>query len=225
MKRAADSESTRIAVFVSGNGTNLQALIDAQKGGDLRSGKICLVFSNNPDAYALKRAAANDISVKVLTDADAPGEGEFDAQLLKTMEQYRIEMIVLAGYLRILSAEFLRAFKGKIINVHPSLIPAFCGKGMYGLRVHQAALARGVKITGATVHYVNEIPDGGEIIMQKSVAVCKGDDPEKLQKRVLMNAEWDILPKATEQLARQIILSKEKKAKDGDSAPAKQEKK
>ena len=214
MKKIADSDLTRIAVFVSGGGTNLQALIDAEKAGILRSGKICLVFSGNPDAYALKRAAANDISVKVLTGADAPADGEFDAKLLKTLEQYRIDMIVLAGYLQILSSEFIAAFPGKIINIHPSLIPAFCGKGMYGIRVHQAALQRGVKVTGATVHYVNEIPDGGEIILQKAVTVCKVDTPETLQQRVLKNAEWEILPKAAEHVAREILNAKKKKEQE-----------
>lgn len=214
MRKPADELPIRIAVFVSGGGTNLQALIDAEKAGTLRSGKLCLVFSGNPEAYALKRAAAHDISVKVISRADAPEAEEFESRLLKTLEQYRIEMIVLAGFMRILSPNFLRAFPGKIINIHPSLIPSFCGKGMYGLRVHQAVLERGVKVTGATVHYVNEIPDGGEIILQKAVTVGKADTPETLQKRVMKNAEWVILPRAAEQVARDLLNEKKKKARE-----------
>ena len=214
MKAPNEETASRIAVFVSGGGTNLQALIDAQSSGVLRSGKICLVFSNNPDAFALKRAASSDISVKVISKRDVESEEEFDTKLLKTLEHYSIDMIVLAGYLRILSADFIKNFGGKIINVHPSLIPAFCGKGMYGLKVHQAALARGVKVTGATVHYVNEIPDGGEIILQKSVAISKVDTHETLQQRVMKNAEWEILPRATEMVAREIFVQKKEKRKE-----------
>ncbi len=206
--RVSPAAPARVAVFVAGNGTNLQALIDAQRAGKLRSGELCLVFSTNPDAPALHRAADAGIPTRVITAVEAPDEERFDALLLETLARYNIDLIVLAGYLRILSEEFLTAFRGKIINIHPSLIPSFCGKGMYGLRVHAAALARGVRVTGATVHYVNEIPDGGEIILQKATRVLPGDTPQTLQRRVLEKCEWSILPRATEQVCAQILRAR-----------------
>ena len=187
---------TRIAVMVSSGGTNLQALIDAQKSGVITSGKIELVISNNPDAYALTRAQTNAIPTAVCTNEE---------QIKSSLCEYDIDLIVLAGFMRILSADFIADFKGKIVNVHPSLIPAFCGKGFYGLKVHKAALDYGVKLTGATVHFVNEIPDGGEIIMQKAVEIFEGDTPEILQKRVMEQAEWIILPRAVEKVSSELM--------------------
>lgn len=186
---------TRIAVLVSGGGTNLQALIDAQKGGLIKSGEIVLVASNNPEAYALKRAEENGIKAVLMTS---------EKELLDIFKAEGIELIVLAGFLKILSSEFISSFEGRIINVHPSLIPSFCGKGCYGLHVHEKALAYGVKVTGATVHYVNEIPDGGEIIAQKAVEIMDGDTPEVLQRRVMEQAEWVLLPQAVEQISEKI---------------------
>ncbi len=187
-----------IAVLVSGGGTNLQALIDAQKSGIIKSGKIKLVVSNNANAYALTRAADNGIKTAVILKKECSGQSEFEQKIIDTLKENGIDLIVLAGFMSILSENFTNTFKDRIINVHPSLIPSFCGEGFYGLRVHEAALGKGVKVTGATVHFVNEIPDGGKIIMQKAVEVLDGDTPEILQRRVMEQAEWKILPAATE---------------------------
>lgn len=189
----------KIAVLVSGSGTNLQALIDAQADGSLASGEIVLVVSNRMDAYALERAARAGIPALHL-ESD-----RFEARLGGLLEARGVELIVLAGFLKILSPAFTGRWAGRIINVHPALIPAFCGKGYYGLRIHEAALARGVKVTGATVHFVNEIPDGGEIILQKPVAVLPGDTPETLQERVMRQAEWEILPEAAELVSKKLL--------------------
>lgn len=203
---------TRIAVLVSGGGTNLQALIDAQKAGHLKSGEISLVLSSNSGAYALTRAAENGIHAVAVPRKDCADQAEFERRLLAQLDAYGIELIVLAGFMCILSADFTRGYPRRILNVHPSLIPAFCGKGFYGLRVHEAALSYGVKVTGATVHFVNEIPDGGEILLQKAVPVRRGDTPETLQRRVMEQAEWKLLPRAAEQVAREIQKAKGKKA-------------
>lgn len=194
-----------IAVMVSGGGTNLQALIDAEKSGIINSGSIVLVISNNPNAYALQRAADAGIKAVTITKKACGSQEAFEAAIIAALEEAGVELIVLAGFMSILSADFTARYEKRIINVHPSLIPSFCGQGFYGLHVHEAALAKGVKVTGATVHFVNEIPDGGEIIMQKAVRVLPGDTPEKLQKRVMKQAEWKILPAATEQICSQII--------------------
>lgn len=187
-----------IAVLVSGGGTNLQALINAQASGIIKSGKIGLVISNNPNAFALERAKRAGIPTVVCNKKEFSSAEEFESRLIAVLEEYKTDFIVLAGFMCILSERFTKHFERKIINVHPSLIPSFCGKGFYGLHVHEAALAYGVKVTGATVHFVNEIPDGGEIIMQKAVEVKGGDTPETLQKRVMEEAEWQILPLALE---------------------------
>ena len=188
----------KIAVLVSGGGTNLQALIDAQASGIIKSGKISLVVSNNKDAYALTRAKNAGIDTAVVLKSECSGQAEFEQKIKDVLTEYKIDIIVLAGFMSILSADFTGAYPERIINVHPSLIPSFCGKGFYGLYVHEAALEKGVKVTGATVHFVNEIPDGGRIIMQKAVEVQEGDTPEILQKRVMEQAEWIILPAACE---------------------------
>ncbi len=193
-------ENTRIAVLVSGGGTNLQALIDAQGSGVIRSGKICLVVSNNAGAYALERAAKAGIPGEVVLKKELGSQAAFEERIKELLNQYSIDVIVLAGFMSILSKSFTSCYPKRILNVHPSLIPAFCGEGFYGLRVHEAALSYGVKVTGATVHYVNEIPDGGEIILQKAVEIQPGDTPEILQKRVMEQAEWKILPAAVEQV-------------------------
>lgn len=198
-----------IAVLVSGGGTNLQALIDAQNSGIIESGSIKLVISNNPNAYALTRAANAGIEGRVITRKLCGSQDAFEKALIEALEEKQTDLIVLAGFMSILSAEFTKHFEKRIINVHPSLIPSFCGEGFYGLHVHEAALAKGVKVTGATVHYVNEVCDGGEIIMQKAVNVHEGDTPEKLQKRVMRQAEWKILPAATEKVCAQIIKAEE----------------
>ncbi len=195
---------TKIAVLVSGGGTNLQALIDS---GVLKSGEIVLVVSNNENAYALKRAEKAGIKTAVVVKKGVPQE-EFEESLIKVLEENGIEMVILAGFMCILTGDFTRRYPNRIINVHPSLIPSFCGKGFYGLRVHEAALSYGVKVTGATVHYVNEIPDGGKIIMQKAVEVHDGDTPEILQRRVMEQAEWIILPQAAEKVAESISKSR-----------------
>lgn len=195
----------RIAVFVSGGGTNLQALIDAEKNGTLQSGTICLVVSNNPGAYALERAARAGIPAVTLSRKELGGQEGFEAALTALMEEHSIDLIVLAGFMSILSKDFTTRFHNRIINIHPSLIPSFCGKGFYGLHVHEAALEYGVKVTGATVHYVNEIPDGGRIILQQAVPVLPGDTPETLQKRVMEQAEWKILPQAAQLVAAEIL--------------------
>ena len=198
----------RIAVLVSGGGTNLQALIDAEKSGIIKSGTISLVVSNKADAYALERARLAGIPSVTLLRKELGSQEAFEAALTKLLEDENIDLIVLAGFMSILSESFTRRFKDRIINIHPSLIPSFCGKGFYGLRVHEAALSYGVKVTGATVHYVNEIPDGGRIIAQKAVEVLPGDSPESLQRRVMEQAEWIILPQAAESVAADIIKRK-----------------
>lgn len=199
-----------IAVLVSGGGTNLRALISAQKKGLLHSGRIALVISGRADAYALKRAEKAGIPTAVAAKNACGGQAGMEARICALLEEYAVDLIVLAGFMSILSRDFTSRFDHRIINVHPSLIPAFCGAGFYGLRVHEAALAKGVKVTGATVHYVNEIPDGGEIILQKAVRVYDGDTPELLQKRVMRLAEWKILPAAAELVSEKILKEKEK---------------
>lgn len=195
----------KIAVLVSGGGTNLQALIDAQQSRIINSGRIALVVSNNSSAYALTRAENAGIPTAVVLKKECADQAEFENRILKLLEENKIDMIVLAGFMSILSADFVSHYPERIINVHPSLIPSFCGEGFYGLRVHRAALDYGVKVTGATVHFVNEIPDGGKIILQKAVDVEDGDTPEILQKRVMEQAEWKILPKATELVSAKIL--------------------
>ena len=185
----------KVAVFVSGGGTNLQAILDAQNDV-IRSAKVALVVSSSADAYALQRAEKHGVPSVVLRD---------EADIQRTLEEYGIDMIVLAGYMRILSSEFTARWDKRILNIHPSLIPSFCGKGMYGLRVHEAALAKGVKVTGATVHFVNEVPDGGEIIYQKAVEIEPDDTPEILQRRVMEQAEWLLLPRAIEKVAKEML--------------------
>lgn len=194
----------KIAVFVSGGGTNLQALIDAQQSGALHSGEIALVVSSNPSAYALERAKQAGISSVVCSRKALGSQEAFESAISAALAEHGIQVIVLAGFMSILSESFTRLWPKRILNVHPSLIPAFCGKGMYGLKVHEAALAKGVKVTGATVHFVNEIPDGGEIVLQKAVDILPGDTPEILQKRVMEQAEWVLLPRAVELLCAQI---------------------
>ena len=193
---------TKIAVFVSGGGTNLQALIDAGERGEMPSGEIALVLASNETAYALTRAAENGIPSAVVKRKDFPSQLAYEEKMKEILRENGVEMIVLAGFMSILSENFTSAYPKRIINVHPALIPSFCGKGYYGLHVHEAALEYGVKITGATVHYVNEIPDGGEILLQKAVEVLEGDTPEILQRRVMEQAEWILLPKAAELVAK-----------------------
>ncbi|WP_314111082.1 phosphoribosylglycinamide formyltransferase [uncultured Solobacterium sp.] len=192
-----------IAVLVSGGGTNLQALIDAQ-GKVLQHGKIKLVISSKPDVYALQRAKQASIDHCVIAKRDYVTQEEFSNAILWQLQSYQIDMIVLAGYLSILDETIIRAYPNRIINIHPSLIPSFCGKGYYGLKVHEAALTYGVKVTGATVHIVNEIPDGGKILLQKAVDILPFDTPETLQQRVMEEAEWILLPQATEMIAKEI---------------------
>ena len=192
----------RIAVLVSGGGTNLQAILDAQKSGVITAGEVTLVISNKEGAYALTRAENAGIPAKVLTRKACGGQEGFEKALIEALEENRTDLIVLAGFLSILSEDFTKKYDHRILNIHPSLIPSFCGAGFYGLKVHEAALARGVKVTGATVHYVNEIPDGGEIIAQKAVEILDGDTPEILQKRVMEQAEWVILPQSIEKVVR-----------------------
>ncbi|MGM9603490.1 MAG: phosphoribosylglycinamide formyltransferase [Faecousia sp.] len=196
--------SVKIAVLVSGGGTNLQALIDAQESGILHSGKISLVVSNAAGAYALERAKKAGIPGITLLKKQLGGQMEFEAALQKTLEEYGIDVIVLAGFMTILSGDFTAKWPKRILNIHPALIPSFCGAGFYGLKVHQAALDYGVKVTGATVHYVNHIPDGGEIIAQKAVEVLPRDTPESLQRRVMEQAEWILLPQATEAVCQKL---------------------
>ena len=203
------SRKANIAVLVSGGGTNLQALIDAEKKGILQSGEIRLVIASNPNAYALQRAANNGIDHFAVSKKACGSQREFEKQIIELLEKYNIDFIILAGFLTVLSGDFTKRYDHRIINIHPSLIPSFCGDGFYGLRVHEAALQKGVKVTGATVHYVNEIPDGGEIILQKAVSIRPDDTPETLQKRVMRLAEWKILPQAAE-LVSQKIISEEK---------------
>lgn len=197
------NNKVNIAVLVSGGGTNLQALINAQKSGIITSGEIKLVVSSNKNAYALKRAENAGIKTAVC-ERKGFSQKEFEDNILNALEKEKIEVIVLAGFMSILSANFVKRYPERIINVHPSLIPSFCGEGFYGLRVHKAALDYGVKVTGATVHFVNEIPDGGRIIMQKAVDIEENDTPEALQKRVMENAEWIILPAAAEKVCKEI---------------------
>lgn len=200
---------TNIAVFVSGGGTNLQALIDAQNRGVIKSGRIALVVSSSPDAYALVRAERAGIPCVTADRKQCASQAEFEEKIRSALQAHGIELIVLAGFLSILSEDFVKDYPRRIINVHPSLIPSFCGKGYYGLRVHEEALKYGVKVTGATVHFVNEIPDGGEIIFQKAVAVRENDTPETLQKRVMRLAEWKLLPAAAEKVSAEINAQKE----------------
>ncbi|MBQ7901783.1 MAG: phosphoribosylglycinamide formyltransferase [Clostridia bacterium] len=198
---------TRIAVLVSGGGTNLQAIIDAQKSGIISNGEIAVVIASNSEAYALERARTNNIPA-VAVKRKGVSQSEFEQGIINVLEEYNIDLIVLAGFMCILSENFTKRYPERILNVHPSLIPSFCGKGFYGLHVHEAALEYGVKVTGATVHFVNEIPDGGRIIAQKAVAIEDGDTPEILQKRVMEQAEWIILPQAVERVSSDIRKSK-----------------
>ena len=198
----------RIAVLVSGGGTNLEALLNAQEAGALPPVEIVLVLSSNPEAYALERAKRRGVPAIPLSRKQL-GQEPFEAALMEALTQYRVDLVVLAGFLSILSSDFVRRWPDRIVNVHPSLIPAFCGKGYYGLKVHEAALRRGVRVTGATVHLVNEIPDGGRILLQKAVDILPGDTPETLQRRVMEQAEWVLLPQAAEQLAAHIATEKE----------------
>ena len=195
----------KTAVLVSGGGTNLQALIDAQADGRIDSAEIALVLSNQAGAYALERAARAGIPHETVLRRELGSREAFEARIVSLLEEHGIGLIVLAGFLAILSEDFTRRYDHRILNIHPSLIPSFCGEGYYGLRVHEAALARGVKVTGATVHFVNEIPDGGEIILQKAVPVEAGDTPETLQRRVMEQAEWQLLPAAAELVSAQIL--------------------
>ena len=198
----------RIAVLVSGGGTNLQALIDAQNDGKISSGRISLVISNNPDAYALERAAKAGIPTELAVKRICGNQAAFEDRIKDLLKEYQIDLIVLAGFMSILSEDFTKDYPERIVNVHPSLIPSFCGKGFYGLKVHECALEYGVKVTGATVHFVNEIPDGGRIILQKAVEILEGDTPEILQKRVMEQAEWKILPTAVEMVCKAIVDKK-----------------
>ena len=195
----------RIAVLVSGGGTNLQALIDAQNNGIIKSGEIVLVISNNKDAYALTRAKEAGIKGIYISKKELKSQEAFEDAIIEALEENHIDLIVLAGFMSILSERFTARYDHRIINIHPSLIPSFCGQGYYGLKVHEAALKKGVKVTGATVHFVNEIPDGGEIIAQKAVYVEDGDTPEILQRRVMEQAEWIILPEAVEKIAATLV--------------------
>lgn len=199
------AEKINIAVLVSGGGTNLQALIDAEKSGIIKSGEIKVVISSSPDAYALERAAKAGIKSAVVEKKACKDRASFEAGIIKVLEEEKIDLIVLAGFMCILSEYFTKKYADRIINVHPSLIPSFCGEGFYGLKVHEAALGYGVKVTGATVHFVNEIPDGGKIIMQKAVKICKNDTPKVLQERVMKQAEWIILPKSVEQVSSELL--------------------
>lgn len=203
----------RIAVLVSGGGTNLQALLDAQSTGRLRHGEIVLVVSNKPGAYALTRAETAGVEAVTLTKAACGGQEGFEEQLSALLEERGIDLIVLAGFLSILSGAFTRRYDRRILNIHPSLIPAFCGKGYYGLKVHEAALTFGVKVTGATVHFVNEVPDGGRILLQKAVAIHPDDTPETLQRRVMEQAEWKLLPRAVEQVSRELVKQRKERSR------------
>ena len=193
-----NTDKLNIAVLVSGGGTNLQALIDAQNSGIIKSGRIRLVISNKDGAYALERAKNAGIETYTVLKKNFDGQQGFESELIKILDKNEIDLIVLAGFMSILSENFTSHYRNKILNVHPSLIPSFCGEGFYGLHVHEAVLKKGVKVTGATVHIVNEIPDGGPIVMQRAVEVCDGDTPEVLQKRVMERAEWKILPESVE---------------------------
>lgn len=200
------NKKIRIAVLVSGNGTNLQALINAQKNKIIKNGKIELVISNNSNAFALKRAEKSKIPFEIISKKECKKIEEFEKKLKEILKSYKIELIVLAGFMSVLSKNFVKDYPKRIINIHPSLIPSFCGKNFYGIKVHEEAIKRGVKITGATTHFVNEIVDGGEIIMQKAVKVLDNDTAEELQKRVMESAEWIILPKTVEKVCKSLIL-------------------
>ena len=207
-KSKMQEKQTNIAVLVSGGGTNLQALIDAEKRSELGNGKITLVIASKPNVYALERAKNNSIDSIVLARNEYANIADYSKKLADTLEDANIDLVVLAGFLTIIDEQVYERFPNRILNVHPALIPSFCGKGYYGLRVHEAALEYGVKVTGATVHFVNEIPDGGRIILQKSVSIKKGDTPEVLQRRVMEQAEWRILPRACELVSRELLKSK-----------------
>lgn len=202
----------RIAVLVSGGGTNLQALIDAQGAGAIQNGTIAAVLSSSPAAYALERAAAAGIPGYVVARKDFPGNREMTRAIVERLQRLDIDLVVLAGFLHILTEEMVAAYPNRILNVHPALIPSFCGTGYYGLRVHERALAYGVKVTGATVHFVNEEPDGGPIVLQRAVDIQEGDTPETLQRRVMEQAEWKLLPQAAAMLCEEIRLEKERKS-------------
>ena len=204
-----EERKANIAVLVSGGGTNLQALLDAQKNGELPHGRIVLVVSDRAGAYALERARTAGVEALLCEKKTYPDRAAFECALSETLKKRGVELIVLAGFLSILSGDFTARWPRRILNVHPSLIPSFCGAGFYGLKVHEAALEKGVKITGATVHYVNEIPDGGEIVLQKAVRVYPGDTPKSLQARVMRQAEWKLLPRALELAAREIAAERE----------------
>lgn len=201
-------DKARVAVMVSGGGTNLQALIDAQRSGLIEKGEIVLVISNREDAYAIKRAEAAGIESHICTQKSCGSREGFEKRVMELIDSHDIDLVVLAGFLKILSHDFVRHYEHKIINIHPALIPAFCGDGFYGIHTHEAALERGVKVTGATVHFVNEVTDGGEIIAQKAVNVEDGDTPEILQRRVMEQAEWLILPVAVAKLCRKIVADR-----------------
>lgn len=200
---------TKIGVLVSGGGTNLQALLDAQAAGRLPHGEIAVVISSNPNAYALERAKKAGVPAVVCSRKDLGGQEAFEHAIAQALEEHGVQLIILAGFMSILSEDFTRRWPRRILNVHPSLIPSFCGKGMYGLKVHEAALRKGVKVTGATVHFVNEIPDGGEILLQKAVDIKSEDTPETLQRRVMEQAEWLLLPQAAELVAKEIFEERE----------------
>lgn len=200
---------TKIAVLVSGGGTNLQALLDAQQSGLLTDGEIVLVIASNAKAYALTRAAQAGVPAVVCSRKELGSQAAFETAIAQALADHEVELIVLAGFMSILSEDFTSRWPRRILNVHPSLIPSFCGKGYYGLKVHEAALAYGVKVTGATVHFVNEVPDGGEILLQKAVEVLPGDTPEVLQRRVMEQAEWILLPQATQMISEEIRREKD----------------
>ncbi|MBR3243352.1 MAG: phosphoribosylglycinamide formyltransferase [Parasporobacterium sp.] len=202
-----EKKKARVAVLVSGGGTNLQAIIDAEKSGIIHSGMVALVVSNNENAYAVKRAEQAGIPSRILLRRDFRSQAGFEEALVQLLLKEKIDVIVLAGFMTILSEAFTKRFPKRILNVHPSLIPSFCGQGFYGLKVHEEALKRGVKVTGATVHFVNEIPDGGEILFQKAVEVLGDDTPEILQRRVMEEAEWILLPKAVEEVSKRVNMN------------------
>ena len=205
IKEDVTEPKIRVAVLVSGGGTNLQAILDAAHSGMIRSAEVVLVISSQPGVYALERAKRAGVPSAVLRKQELGGQAGFETALLELLRAYRVDLIVLAGFLSILSNDFTRQYDHRILNVHPSLIPSFCGKGFYGLKVHEAALSRGVKVTGATVHFVNEIPDGGEILAQKAVEILPDDTPETLQRRVMEQAEWKLLPAAVESVSAQML--------------------
>ena len=212
---AKKEKKARIAVLISGGGTNLQAILDAEKSGALHSGSVELVISNRTGAYGLERAKAAGVKAVTVTKKQCGSQEAFEDELIRQLDGAKADLIVLAGWLAILSERFTRHYEHRIINIHPALIPSFCGEGFYGLKVHEAALAKGVKVSGATVHYVNEIPDGGEIIAQKAVRVYPGDTPEKLQLRIMKQAEWKLLPEAAEQISAQIVAGTHPGFKEG----------